>query len=143
MRKVLYGEILDPEPSPEKARADEKRVRAGFWNKVRTAAGRIPFIEDVVAGYFCALDPATPSRARYILFGALAYFVLPLDWVPDILIGFGFTDDIAVLAAAMTAIRSNLKDSHYNAARKALASEGQAEEPSGKTYNASGNATGA
>jgi uncharacterized membrane protein YkvA (DUF1232 family) len=139
MRKILYGEILDPEPGPEKAREDEKRVREGFWKKIRGAASRIPFIDDVVASYFCALDPSTPSRARYILLGALAYFVLPLDWVPDILLGFGFTDDIAVLAAAISAIRSNLKDAHYAAARKALdRPDDQRDAPAGKNWNASG-----
>jgi uncharacterized membrane protein YkvA (DUF1232 family) len=80
-------------------------------------------MEDVVAAYYCALDPSTPSRARYVLFGALAYFVLPLDWVPDFLLGFGFTDDIAVLAAAVSAIRSNIREAHYLSARKALAAQ--------------------
>lgn len=121
MRKILYGEILDPEPGPDKARTDEKRVREGFLNKVRSFASKIPFIEDVVAAYYCALDPATPSRTRYILFGALAYFVLPLDWVPDFLLGFGLTDDIAVLTAAISAIRSNLSEAHYISARRVLA----------------------
>lgn len=121
MRKVLYGEILNPEPAASKARRDENRVRDGFWRKVNMVAARIPIIEEIVAGYFCAIDPSTPSRARYILFGALAYFVLPLDWVPDFLLGLGFTDDIAVLTAAFTAIRMNLKPGHYVAARKALA----------------------
>jgi uncharacterized membrane protein YkvA (DUF1232 family) len=123
MQKVLYGEILDPEPGPEKARKDEASVRRGFWTKIRKHAGNVPFIEDMVAAYYCALDPATPSRTRYILFGALAYFVLPMDWVPDILLGFGFTDDMAVLAAAMSAIRSSLNQDHYAAARKALSDE--------------------
>jgi uncharacterized membrane protein YkvA (DUF1232 family) len=125
MTKTLYGEILDPEPGPEKARRDESSVRSGFWSKIRNHAGKVPFIEDVVAAYFCALDPATPSRTRYILFGALAYFVLPLDWVPDILLGFGFTDDIAVLAAALGAIRSSLNQDHYAAARRALSEDGE------------------
>ncbi len=135
MRKILYGEILDPEPGPEKARANEKRVREGFWNTVRKAASKVPFIEDVVAGYYCALDPSTPSRARYILFGALAYFVLPLDWVPDILLGFGFTDDIAVLAAAFSAIRSNIREAHYISARRALAAH-DIDAPKGDTQKA-------
>jgi uncharacterized membrane protein YkvA (DUF1232 family) len=125
MKKILYGEILDPEPGPEKANRDESDVRRGFWSKIRNHAGKVPFIEDVVAAYFCALDPETPSRTRYILFGALAYFVLPLDWVPDILMGFGFTDDIAVLAAALGAIRSSLNQDHYTAARKALSEDGK------------------
>jgi uncharacterized membrane protein YkvA (DUF1232 family) len=123
MQKVLYGEILNPEPGPEKARRDEASVRRGFWKKIRQHAGSVPFIEDVVAAYYCALDPATPSRTRYVLLGALAYFVLPLDWVPDILLGVGFTDDMAVIAAALGAIRSSLNQDHYAAARRVLSEE--------------------
>ncbi len=132
MQKVLYGEILDPEPTAEKAKADEKRVRNEFVEKVRRAAAKVPFIEEVVAGYYCALDPATPARTRYILFGALAYFVMPLDWVPDFLMVFGFTDDIAVLTAAISAVRSSMRDVHFAAARKMLAEPGQEDADKGK-----------
>lgn len=125
MQKVLYGEILDPEPSARKASADEKRVATGFWEKVRRVAHKIPFIEDVVAAYFCALDPQTPAKVRFIVFGALAYFVMPVDWVPDFLIGFGFTDDIAVLTAALGAIRASMRQAHFVAAKKALAEPAQ------------------
>lgn len=121
MTNILYGEILKGEPEEEKMAADEQRVRRGFWQTVRKAAAKVPFMEDLVASYYCALDPKTPHKTRAILLGALAYFVLPLDWVPDFILGVGFTDDMAVLAAAIGAIRSQLKDSHYAAARKALA----------------------
>ena len=125
MNKILFGEILEPEtdPEPEKMAANEARVRAGFWRTLRRAARRVPFMLDLVAAYYCALDPATPTRARVILLSALAYFVLPLDWVPDFIIGFGFTDDMAVLAAAIGAIRANLTDRHYMAAQAALDKE--------------------
>ena len=121
MSKVLYGEIMDPEPDPAKAQAQEKRVRRGFWRTAHKAASRIPFMEDLVACYYCALDPKTPTRVRAILLAALAYFVLPLDWVPDFVLGFGFTDDIAVLSAAIGAIRSSIDPRHYRAARETLA----------------------
>lgn len=121
MVNILYGEILKGEPEPEKMEADERKVRGGFWKTARKAAAKVPFMEDVVASYYCALDPETPHKTRAILLGALAYFVLPLDWVPDFILGVGFTDDMAVLAAAIGAIRSQLKDGHYDAARKALA----------------------
>ena len=124
MSKILEGDILGPEPDPEKIRADERKVRAEFWNTLRKAAGRIPFAEDLVASYYCALDPATPNRTRAILLGALAYFVLPLDWVPDFILGLGFTDDVAVLLAAINAVRANLADVHYIAARRMLAGSG-------------------
>ena len=121
MSKILYGEILKGEPEPEKLESDERRVRSDFFKTLRKAASKVPFTEDLVAAYYCALDPETPTRTRAILLGALAYFVLPLDWVPDFIIGFGFTDDVAVLAAAIGAIRSSLKPAHYSAAKSVLA----------------------
>jgi uncharacterized membrane protein YkvA (DUF1232 family) len=120
MQKVLYGEILDPEPPQDRAKRNEKRVREGFKDKIRKVARHIPFAEEVVAAYYCALDPKTPQRARYILMGALAYFVMPVDWVPDFLAGFGFSDDIAVLTAAIAAIKANLTEGHHAAARRLL-----------------------
>ncbi|WP_237153246.1 YkvA family protein [Oryzibacter oryziterrae] len=113
----------DPEIiGPEKGR--EERVRKGFWRTVAKAAGRIPFMDEVVAAYFCALDPATPLRVRAILLAALAYFVMPFDVVPDMLLGIGFTDDLTVLAAAIASVRSSMTDSHRAAARTALGIDG-------------------
>ncbi len=121
MNKILYGEILMPGNDQEQA-DQEKKIRHGFWHTVKKAAERVPFMEDVVACYYCMLDPDTPTRVRGILLAALAYFVLPLDLVPDFIAGFGFTDDIAVLAAAIAAVKSSLKERHYIAARKSLTS---------------------
>lgn len=100
---------------------DESSVRSKFWPTAKRAARYVPFMEDVVAGYYCALDSRTPLRAKAILFAALAYFVLPTDTVPDLLLGIGFTDDIAVLTAALAAIRAHLKPAHREAARASLA----------------------
>lgn len=125
----LDGEILEPEHvSGEKTRgADEKSVRAGFWRTFAKAAKQIPFAEDLVAAYYCALDPETPSRAKAVLLGALAYFVLPMDAVPDFLALVGFSDDIAVLTLAIATVRNNMTEAHRIAARKSLAR--LAEEP--------------
>jgi uncharacterized membrane protein YkvA (DUF1232 family) len=120
MDEIKIGEIL--EPGDDETRRDrEDNVRARFWTKVKTAAGRLPFMEDVVASYYCALDPQTPPRVRGILLAALAYFILPLDTLPDFIAGFGFTDDIAVLTAAFTAVRGNITEAHRAAAKQALA----------------------
>ena len=120
MNRMIEGEIFRPGEVDTKVESNEKKVRARFWQTLRKAANNIPFMEDLVAAYYCALDPSTPFRVRATLLGALAYFVLPLDWVPDFIIGFGFTDDIAVLTAAIAAIRSNIRDIHYDAARSVL-----------------------
>ena len=98
-----------------------ERLRQGFWRTAKRAARHIPFMEEVVAAYYCALDKETPFRAKGILLAALGYFILPTDTIPDMILGIGFTDDIAVLTAALTAIRVHMKPAHRLAAREALA----------------------
>ena len=100
---------------------DEKDVREKFWRTAKKAARQIPFMEDVVAAYYCAMDKDTPMRAKGILVAALGYFVLPVDLIPDFIFGLGFTDDIAVLTAAITAVSAHITPAHRQAARDAIA----------------------
>jgi uncharacterized membrane protein YkvA (DUF1232 family) len=100
---------------------DEARVKAKFFPKLTRVVAHVPFAEDLVAAYYCAFDRATPMRAKGILVGALAYFILPLDAVPDLLLGFGFTDDLAVLLAAFNVVRVHLNEEHRRRAREMLA----------------------
>ena len=93
-----------------------------FWDKIRRTAGKVPFADEAVAMWFCARDPATPTRVKAILLGALAYFVLPFDAVPDLLAGLGFTDALAVIIAAVRAGRPHVTDAHRAQARDALSS---------------------
>lgn len=95
---------------------DDKR----FWAKLRRGLARIPFAEDLVAAYYCALDRDTPGYVRAVLFGAVAYFVLPTDMVPDFLAGLGFTDDASVIAGAIAAVGSHLEPRHRERARRRL-----------------------
>ncbi|MCA1242786.1 DUF1232 domain-containing protein [Stappia stellulata] len=110
---------IDPEYlGPEEER--ERKVRARIFDVARKAAGQIPFMEDVIAAYYCALDPATPSRVRGAILAALAYFVMPLDVIPDVLLGVGFTDDASVLMGVLALVRAHVRDEHLDAAREAL-----------------------
>ena len=59
-----------------------------------------------VAAYYCAFDPETPVKVRLTLIGALAYFVLPLDAIPDMIFGLGFADDIALLTYVIKTVHS-------------------------------------
>ena len=119
MRDVKYGEILGPEEEAERA----EKVRGKFWSTFRRAARAIPFSEDLVAAYYCALDPAVPARVRGILLAALAYFILPFDAVPDIIAGLGFTDDATILLATIGLVRAHITEVHREAARRALHGE--------------------
>ncbi len=99
---------------------DEARLRRDFWRKARRVAAGLPFAEDLLAAYYCAFDRATPLRVKATLVGALAYFVLPFDVVPDVLPVIGFTDDAAVLLAAVRMVAGHLRPEHRDAARAAL-----------------------
>jgi uncharacterized membrane protein YkvA (DUF1232 family) len=103
-----------------RASKDESGVRRDFWAKLKRVGRRIPFAEDLVAAYFCTLDPNTPSRVKLILLGAIAYFVLPFDGVADFLPLLGFTDDAAILAAALAQVAGSITDEHWARAREAM-----------------------
>lgn len=115
-RPPLDGEILPPEPEP----GDETKVKRKFWGTLKKAARQIPFTRDLVAAYYCATDPKVPLRVRATLIGALAYFVSPLDAVPDFLVGVGFGDDATVLATAIAMVATHITNEHRRKAEDAL-----------------------
>ncbi len=95
-------------------------MRVRFWWKIRRLIGQVPFTEDLVAAYFCAIDPATPARPKAILLAALAYFILPFDLIPDFISGLGYTDDATVLMTAIGIVGTHIKPHHREKARRAL-----------------------
>lgn len=101
----------------------ERKVRRDFWAKLKLFAGQVPFVEDFVAAYYCAMDPATPTRVRGMLLAALAYFILPFDLIPDMTPAFGFTDDAALLVAVIGLVSSHITPTHRAAAASALGKE--------------------
>ena len=99
---------------------DRDSVRRRFWIKLKKVASKLPFIEDLLAAYYCAFDRETPRHVQAALLGAIAYFILPFDFVPDMLPVLGFTDDAAVLATAIRLVAAHITNDHREAARAAL-----------------------
>jgi uncharacterized membrane protein YkvA (DUF1232 family) len=116
--KAWSGKTRRPAPNVAE---DERIVRSGFWVKIKRYAAQLPFAEDLLSAYYCAFDRETPLQVRAVLLGALAYFVLPFDAIPDMLPLLGFTDDAAVLAAAMKLVFDHIRPEHREAARRKLA----------------------
>ncbi|MDP3410041.1 YkvA family protein [Bosea sp. (in: a-proteobacteria)] len=104
-----------------KSLRDEARFGSEFLGRLKRVAKRIPFAEDLLAAWFCARDPVTPRRVRLTLLAALGYFVLPVDALPDIMPILGFTDDAAVIAAALAAVASSITPGHREKAQQAMA----------------------
>ena len=121
-KPITPEDAIDPSKAlvPSVQRVNEMKVRTGFWPKIGRVAARIPFADQVVAVYYSARDPETPMAAKGVMLGALAYFVMPIDAIPDVLAGIGFTDDAAVIAAVIATLGANVRSRHRELAGKAL-----------------------
>ncbi|HCQ54456.1 MAG: DUF1232 domain-containing protein [Brevundimonas diminuta] len=119
---VSPDDAINPEKAlvPAVQKVNEMRVRKGFWPKMRRTAARIPFAGQAMAAWYAAQDPKTPLAAKGLILGALAYFVMPVDAIPDIFAGIGFTDDAAVIAAVLATLGAHLKPRHHDQAAQAL-----------------------
>src|SRR5690348_17802576 len=106
-------------PAEELAK-DPESLRKRFWSKFRRVVAQLPFAEDLLAAYYCAFDRQTPRHVQATLLGAIAYFILPFDFIPDMMPVLGFTDDAAVLATAIRLVASHITPEHRAAARMAL-----------------------
>lgn len=94
----------------------------GFWNKVkrhaRTAGASV--LEPALKMYYAARDADTPLWARSAMAGALAYFISPIDAIPDLTPVLGFSDDLGVLLAALATTAAYIKQEHADKARDTM-----------------------
>src|SRR3979490_2268794 len=107
------------EPADRLAK-DRESVRRRFWTKLKRVVAKLPFAEDLLAAYYCAFGKQTPRHVQAALLGAIAYFILPFDFIPDMLPVLGFTDDAAVLATAIRLVPPPITPEHPGAARAAM-----------------------
>ena len=112
-----YGVGFEP---ADRLAKDPESLRRRFWIKLKKVVGKLPFAEDLLAAYYCAFDRETPRHVQAALLGAIAYFILPFDFIPDMLPVLGFTDDAAVLATAIRLVSAHILPEHREAARAAL-----------------------
>lgn len=116
---IENGESV-PTQLPIQTEKQRKRTKRRLVPKLLRVAGRIPFADDLASAYYCAIDPDTPMKVKLVLFSALGYFVLPVDAIPDVLTGLGFTDDATVLATALGIVGAYVQEPHRIAARRLL-----------------------
>lgn len=112
------GSFQKLEMQPEESQ--EEYVKRTLWSKIKHTAARVPFLPDVIAMYYTMMDSRTPVWAKATIIAALAYFILPADTIPDIIPLVGFSDDAGAIAAAMAAVRVNMKEEHREKAMAVL-----------------------
>jgi uncharacterized membrane protein YkvA (DUF1232 family) len=99
---------------------DEAALRHKIWSRIKREAANIPFIEDALTAHYCAFDRNTPLYVKLALIGAVVYFIVPDDLIPDTIPVIGYADDAVVLAGAMKLFASHIKLEHREAAKLML-----------------------
>ncbi len=99
---------------------DEKRVRREFWPKLKRVIAKVPGLADVLALYYYLNSERAPLRHKMSIVATLAYFILPIDAIPDFLGPLGYTDDIAVALGLISFIGSEVMYPYRMYARKWL-----------------------
>ena len=71
-----------------------------FQGKLRAVAGLVGenILLPVLQAYYVLRSPGTPTRKKLYIMGALGYFILPTDFIPDFIpFLLGFSDDLVVI----------------------------------------------
>ncbi|EJH5239976.1 DUF1232 domain-containing protein, partial [Escherichia coli O145:H28] len=78
-------------------------TEGGLWNKVKRYSKKVgsTAVYAILLLYFVMQKEDLPAKAKAIIIGALGYFILPFDLIPDPIPGIGYSDDIAILLAAL------------------------------------------
>ncbi len=101
--------------------ADEAGVRRRLWRKILAEAANLPYLEQVLTAHYCAFDRKTPLYVKVVLVGAIVYFIVPDDFIPDSIPVIGLVDDAAVLGGALKLMSMHIKPEHREAAKNMLA----------------------
>ena len=94
-----------------------------FWGKVRSVARKAgaKAIYVALVLYYTLSATTTSIKDKSIIYGALGYFILPVDLIPDAIPMVGFSDDLAALVAAFWAVHKNITPEVIDQARTKLA----------------------
>jgi uncharacterized membrane protein YkvA (DUF1232 family) len=113
-----------PNPNQEKNMNDQEYnhhySEPGFFEKVQShmkSIGR-QVTNLALTLYHCGVDPETPKAAKGLIFGALGYFIFPIDAIPDVTPVVGYADDLGALLLIMGTVATSIKPSHTKAAQE-------------------------
>ncbi len=97
--------------------SDEK-----LWGKLKKFAKKAgsSVVYAVLLLYFTLQKPEVPVKAKTIIIGALGYFILPFDLIPDLAVGVGYTDDLGALGVALFQVAMYIDDDIKNKAKEKL-----------------------
>ncbi len=107
-------------PIPIPKDYDRRRVEENFWPKLKRVARSVPGISDILALYFYLNSDVAPLKHKISIVATLAYFIIPLDLIPDYLGPIGYVDDVAVALGLIQFIGADVMKPYRTYARKWL-----------------------
>lgn len=94
----------------------------GLVAKIITGAGTITreLVLDAMTLFYATADQKTSVYSKSVAIAALAYFIMPLDAIPDFLPIVGYSDDAAMLVGAVITLKSEITEKHRRRALERL-----------------------
>jgi len=101
---------------------EKKYSESNFFQKIGkniyNLAGNL--LQKVLVLYYIAKDKDTPKWAKSVIFGALGYFIFPLDAIPDFIPAVGYSDDLTAIITAFAAVAMYYKPVHLDLAKSKI-----------------------
>lgn len=110
-----------PVPVPDDY--DQRRVEEDFWPKLKRVAAEVPGVSDLLALYYYMNSDQAPFQHKVAVVATLAYFIMPVDALPDFFGALGYTDDLAVALGLIRFIGSEKMQPYRKYARRWLKGE--------------------
>ncbi len=93
-----------------------------FWKKLQKKVKKIGMKVTYAAllCYYVLKSPDVSRKDKAKIYGALGYFILPLDLIPDYVPMMGYTDDLSALLYCLHSIWKNITPEIERQAREQL-----------------------
>ena len=105
---VEFDEFEREYDSEEKVEEATEVVEDKLWVKLEKVGKKISFAKDLMALYHYLIDNGVSWHRKAIIVGALIYFIVPIDAIPDIAPLVGYMDDLGVITAVLRFLGSEL-----------------------------------
>ena len=108
--------------SEQQSEYSDNYSEQSFWDKVKgfAQAAGTEIVERAFQLYFAAHGPDTPVWAKATIYGALGYFISPLDAIPDLIPVVGYSDDLGVLVLAAATVATYITPDIKSHAKQAM-----------------------
>jgi len=107
MEETLTDLTSDYE-SHDKFNEGKEYIEENLWAKVEKVGKKLSFTKDIKALFNYFTDAGIPWYRKSIVVGALIYFIMPIDSIPDIAPLIGYLDDLGVITAVIKYLGNEL-----------------------------------